>query len=75
MVLLSIEVLESWSMELAKCKTVLVHSLKLYGRVEIQFRSILTSELVGDEWLATCPGRLLWGKSHQYLLSSRLGVT
>jgi hypothetical protein len=43
--------------------------------VEVQFQSLLTSELGGDEWLDTFPGRLLRGNSHRYLLRSRLGVT
>lgn len=58
-----------------KGKSVHVHALKLYVWVEVQFQSLLTSELGGDEWLDTFPGRLLRGNSHRYLLRSRLGVT
>jgi hypothetical protein len=65
----------SWSMKLAKSKTALAHALKLYEWVEVEFQLLLTSELGGDEWLATYPGRFTPRKNSPVPLSSRLGVT
>jgi hypothetical protein len=45
-----------------KGRTVRVHSLKLHGCVEVQFLSLLTSNLGDYEWLATGPGRITPGK-------------
>ena len=49
------------------CKGVPVPAIKVYGGVEIQLHSFLTSALEGDEWSASCPESFLSGKDSPQL--------
>jgi hypothetical protein len=37
--------------------------MKTYGRVEVQFHTVLTSAVDGGEWSASRPGRFTPGES------------
>lgn len=39
--------------------------MEMYGGVELQLRTLLTSALHGGEWLASCPGNFIPGEQTQ----------
>jgi hypothetical protein len=58
-ILLNIKVKAKWSLHLIKH-----HGMKMYGTVQVQHPAFLTSELDQGEWLASCPGRLIWERKY-----------
>jgi hypothetical protein len=47
--------------------------METYGGMDVQIHVFLTSVLIGEEWLASRPGRFTSGKEHWFLLERRLG--
>jgi hypothetical protein len=49
------------------------HTLKMYGKVEVQLHMFLTLALDGGEWSASCPCFFIPGKESWYPTDRRLG--